>query len=80
MPFQIITVSELPGMIPASLNITRSFTLHNHPSGDPNPSNEDRLITRRLIECGQLIGIHVLDHIIIGADGFISFVEDGLMG
>ena len=80
MPFQIITVSELPGMIPASLHITRSFTLHNHPSGDPNPSNEDRLITRRLIECGQLIGIHVLDHIIIGADGFISFVEDGLMG
>jgi|GEM_PF-6317444 len=65
---------------PESLHITRSSTLHNHPSGDPNPSNEDRLITRRLIECGQLLGIHVLDHIIIGADGFISFVEDGLMG
>ena len=61
-------------------NAAAILLLHNHPSGDPNPSNEDRLITRRLIECGQLLGIHVLDHIIIGADGFISFVEDGLMG
>lgn len=61
-------------------NAAAILLLHNHPTGDPSPSNEDRSITRRLIECGQLIGIQVLDHIIIGADGFISFVEEGLMG
>lgn len=61
-------------------NAAAILLLHNHPTGDPSPSNEDRSITRRLIECGQLIGIQILDHIIIGADGYISFVEEGLMG
>ena len=78
MPFQIITVSELPGMIPASLNITRSFTLHNHPTGDPTPSREDLDITRRIKESGDLLGIKLLDHIIIG-DSYLSFVERGLL-
>jgi len=52
--------------------------LHNHPSGDPTPSREDREITRRLKEGGDLLGIRVLDHIIVG-DTYMSFVEQGLL-
>lgn len=52
--------------------------LHNHPSGDPAPSREDREITRRLKEVGELLGIRVLDHIIVGSSYF-SFVEMGLL-
>jgi len=52
--------------------------IHNHPSGDPLPSREDREITRRLKEAGDLLGIRVLDHIIIG-DTYMSFVEQGLL-
>lgn len=48
---------------------------HNHPSGDPSPSHEDILITKRLQEAGKLIGIKVLDHIIIGNDKYISLRE-----
>lgn len=52
--------------------------IHNHPSGDPSPSREDREITRRLKEAGELLGIRVLDHIIVG-DTYMSFVETGLL-
>lgn len=52
--------------------------LHQHPSGDPTPSREDIEITRRLKEAGELLGIRVLDHIIIG-DTFMSFVERGVL-
>jgi len=52
--------------------------LHNHPTGDPTPSQEDIQITRRLIEAGELLGIKVLDHIIVG-DRHYSFVEGGLI-
>ena len=51
--------------------------LHNHPSGDPTPSVEDRNVTRRLIEAGRLLGIDVLDHIIIGEQQFYSMKENG---
>ncbi|RSL32272.1 JAB domain-containing protein [Salibacterium salarium] len=51
--------------------------LHNHPSGDPAPSNEDIEVTKRLIECGHLLGIEVLDHIIIGDRKFSSLKEKG---
>lgn len=51
--------------------------LHNHPSGDPTPSTEDIKITKRLVEAGNLIGIDVLDHIIIGDGRFISLKEQG---
>jgi DNA repair protein RadC len=40
--------------------------VHNHPSGNPAPSSEDRELTRRLQECGKLLGIEVLDHVIVG--------------
>lgn len=53
--------------------------VHNHPSGDPTPSPEDIQITRRLLEAGELIGIEVLDHIIIGDERCISLKQEGLM-
>lgn len=52
--------------------------LHNHPTGDPSPSREDLEITRRIKEAGDLLGIKVLDHIIIG-DSYLSFAEQGLI-
>lgn len=51
--------------------------VHNHPSGDPTPSREDLEITRRLREVGELIGIRVLDHIVVGHDCYVSMVDDG---
>jgi DNA repair protein RadC len=53
--------------------------IHNHPTGDPAPSSEDIAITRRLKEAGEIMGIKVLDHIIVGDGEFISFVERGLL-
>lgn len=53
--------------------------LHNHPTGDPAPSPEDLEVTRRLCEAGQLMGIRVLDHIIIGEENFYSFTDHGHM-
>ena len=53
--------------------------LHNHPTGDPTPSPEDLEVTRRLCEAGELMGIKVLDHIIIGDGSFYSFSERGIM-
>jgi DNA repair protein RadC len=50
---------------------------HNHPSGDPTPSIADRLATRRLHDCGDLVGIPLLDHIILGGSSYFSFKEAG---
>ena len=52
---------------------------HNHPSGDPTPSPEDLNITRRLKEVGELVGIPVIDHIVIGDRKFVSLKQRGLM-
>ncbi|GIO87139.1 UPF0758 protein YsxA [Paenibacillus faecis] len=52
---------------------------HNHPSGDPTPSPEDIRMTRRLLEAGEIVGIDVLDHIVIGDGKFVSLKEQGLM-
>jgi DNA repair protein RadC len=52
--------------------------VHNHPSGDPEPSNEDIQITKRLVEVGELVGIDVLDHVIIGDNTFTSLKRKGL--
>jgi len=49
---------------------------HNHPSGDPTPSQEDKLITRRLFEAGEILGIKVLDHVIIGDNNYYSFADN----
>ncbi|HCW04451.1 MAG TPA: hypothetical protein DGK91_07950 [Clostridium sp.] len=60
-------------------NATSIIICHNHPSGDPTPSNEDVNITHRLRECGKLIGIQVLDHIIIGNGSYVSMKEKGIL-
>ena len=60
-------------------NASRIICLHNHPSGDPEPSKEDIEITRRLVEAGEIIGIEVLDHVIIGEQRYLSMKERGLM-
>ncbi|MFC1660097.1 DNA repair protein RadC [Gemmatimonadota bacterium] len=52
--------------------------VHNHPSGDPTPSQEDRMVTRQLSSAGAAIGIPVLDHVIVGEGGFSSLAEEGL--
>jgi len=53
--------------------------VHNHPSGDPAPSPEDQEITRRLKETGEVLGIRVLDHVVLGSDRFFSFNDRGLL-
>ena len=52
---------------------------HNHPSGDPGPSLEDRQVTARLVEAGRLLGIELLDHVIVGEEGCVSLKRQGLM-
>ena len=51
--------------------------LHNHPSGDPTPSTEDRRVTDRLKRAGELLGIPVLDHVVVGRDRYYSFADSG---
>jgi DNA repair protein RadC len=53
--------------------------VHNHPSGDPTPSREDMDITKRLKEIGELLGVKVLDHIIIGDGRYMSFADEGVL-
>ncbi|MBY9079542.1 DNA repair protein RadC [Paenibacillus sp. HN-1] len=53
--------------------------VHNHPSGNPTPSQEDILLTKRLVNVGELVGIDVLDHVVVGREGFVSLKERGLM-
>ena len=53
--------------------------VHNHPSGDPTPSREDCLLTRRVHEAGKLMGVQLLDHIVIGDNRFCSFKKEGML-
>ena len=65
---------------PAVRNLAAQIILaHNHPSGDPEPSEDDLEITKRLVESGKILGIEVIDHIIITKTGFISFKEKNLI-
>jgi DNA repair protein RadC len=52
---------------------------HNHPSGDPEPSEDDLKITKKLVESGKILGVEVIDHIIVGKNSFYSFREKGLI-
>ncbi len=54
--------------------------VHNHPSGDPNPSRDDIDITKRLVETGKVIGINVIDHIVISDGTYLSLMEKGYLG
>lgn len=60
-------------------NASYVIVAHNHPSGDPTPSEEDIITTKRLIEAGKILGISVQDHLIIAADGYFSFKEKGII-
>lgn len=60
-------------------NAAALVLIHNHPSGDPSPSSEDIAITRRLKEAGDLLGIKIMDHVIVGTDGMVSLLERGVM-
>jgi len=53
--------------------------VHNHPSGDPRPSSEDRAVTRQMVAAGELLGIPVLDHVIVAGDRWVSLVREGLV-
>ena len=65
---------------PAVLNMTAGLIfVHNHPSGDPEPSKEDMSLTRRLAQAGELLGIRVLDHVIIGAKTYYSLADNGVL-
>jgi len=61
-----------------SIRASAIILIHNHPSGECEPSKADIKITKRLCEVGELVGISILDHIIIG-DSFYSFVDEGVM-
>jgi len=53
--------------------------VHNHPSGDPTPSREDVTLTRRLLQVGELVGIEILDHIIVGDNKYVSLKAEKLL-
>lgn len=60
-------------------NSARIILVHNHPSGDCCPSNEDFKVTKRIKEAGALLGIELLDHVIVSASGYYSMQELGIM-
>jgi len=58
-------------------NAAACILVHNHPSGDPTPSPEDVALTARLRAAGELVGVRVVDHVVIGNGRFASFVDNG---
>ena len=65
--------------IAVKVNAAGIILAHNHPSGDPSPSTDDIDTTRRLLECGQMIGIELIDHIVVGRGLSISMRREGYM-
>jgi DNA repair protein RadC len=59
-------------------NATALIVVHNHPSGDPTPSPDDVALTRSIVQAGKILDVDVLDHIVIGRNGFVSLKERGL--
>jgi DNA repair protein RadC len=55
------------------------IVVHNHPSGDPTPSVEDRTVTRQLVEAGRLLDLPLYDHVVIAGDRYLSFATAGLI-
>ena len=60
-------------------NALAFILVHNHPSGDPSPSSEDEALTRKLKEAGDILGIKLLDHVVLGHDRFYSMSSKGLL-
>lgn len=52
---------------------------HNHPSGDPSPSVQDRDVTRRVADAGRVLGVPLVDHLVVGCPGYVSLAEDGVL-
>lgn len=72
----VVRIGEL--FKPAITNCAAAFiVLHNHPSGDPSPSPEDIRVTRQIVKAGELLGVDLLDHIIIGRNRWVSLKERG---
>lgn len=63
-----------------NIGATALILSHNHPSGNPTPSEEDRLLTKKLTAAGKLLDINIVDHIIIGKERYYSFLDHGEMG
>jgi DNA repair protein RadC len=55
------------------------IVVHNHPSGDPTPSADDRAVTRQLVEAGRVLDLPVYDHVVVGRGRYVSFAESGLL-
>ena len=82
MSVETVSVGSLNASIVHPREVFRSAVIqsaasvvlvHNHPSGDPEPSEEDLTITKRLVEAGELLGIGVLDHVVVAGRGVVSF-------
>ena len=71
-PRQILRVA-------VELGATGIILAHNHPSGGPTPSEHDRTVTRRVARAGDLLGVRLLDHLIVGHEGYRSLAEEGLL-
>jgi DNA repair protein RadC len=77
----VANVNLRPGEVfrePIVLDATSVIVAHNHPSGDPRPSTSDVLVTKELIEAGELLGIRVADHVVLGQRDFVSLRREGL--
>jgi DNA repair protein RadC len=55
------------------------IVVHNHPSGDPTPSADDREVTRQLVDAGRVLDLPVYDHVVVGGERYVSFAEAGLL-
>jgi DNA repair protein RadC len=86
MRFEVVSTGSLTGALVHPREVFREAAIvraaaiivfHNHPSGDPTPSLEDRDLTRRLQRAGSVLGIDLLDHIILGSETYWSFKEHG---
>lgn len=72
---------EVRDLFTPALTLPAAFIIlvHNHPSGDPNPSNDDILVTNRLVEAGNILGIEFIDHVIVTNNNYFSFKERRLL-
>lgn len=86
--YEIVSIGNLNSSIVHPREVFRSaivsscaniILIHNHPSGNPEPSNEDILITKKLIDVGKLVDINVFDHVVIAGNNYCSFVERRLI-
>ena len=86
--FEVVSVGSLNQSVVHPREVFKSalissaaalILIHNHPSGDPLPSSEDMKVTRRLKEAGDLLGIKVLDHLVVGDSSYYSFADHGCL-